>query len=276
MSVTARLLGPVAAALLSAAAPSAAVVVANNDPMPPPAAGYVGSWNGSSAVAIGHNWIISAKHVGGAVGGHFTLRGQQYRAVEIRQHPTYDIQLIRVAESLPGYHQLSPAVQPGDIVVLGGCGATAGNAVANGYDWSGPRQETWGANIVESASTLVIYRFDSPDSPAAVPHEAIFAINDSGAGLFTVAPDNSLALAAIAVSVTGFGQSTWGNAAYSLNLDQLRSWIMPIVHPGEPVTSSVVAPRASLFSGGAPSTVFAAAVAVGLVFSRRRSAISAR
>ncbi len=233
-----------AAAVLSLAAGEAgALVVANNDPMPAPLNGYVGTWNGSSAVCIAPNWIISARHVNGVVGGIFTLRGRQFRAVEIRQHATQDVQLIRVAETLPGYHALATGVSAGQLGILGGWGVTNGNPITNGYDWTGPRRETWGANMIEGSGSLWVVRFDSPTSPAAVPHEAIFAVNDSGGGLFVVAPDGSLQLAGIANSVTGFGQSVYGNAAFCLNLDLVRPWIQSIVPTSNAVDSSVVAPR---------------------------------
>lgn len=234
---------PAAAVLATVIQPAHAIVVANNDPMPAPLDGYVGTWNGSSAVCIAPNWIVSARHVNGVVGGMFTMRGRQYRAVEIRQHPTQDIQLIRVAETLPGYHMLATGVSAGDPVILGGWGVTNGNPVTNGYDWTGPRRETWGANTIQTTGSFHVIRFDDPASPSAVPHEAIFAVNDSGAGLFVVAPDGSLQLAGIANSVTGFGQSVYGNSAFCLNLEIVRAWIQPIASPGAAIDSSMAAPR---------------------------------
>lgn len=236
-----RILSGIAALAIASAAH--AVVVADHDPLPTPLDGYVGDWNGSSAVCIAPNWIVSAKHVGGQVGGMFTIRGEQFRSVEIRQHAIQDIQLIRVAETLPGHHRIATGVAAGDIALLGGWGVTAGNAITNGYDWTGSRAETWGANTIDSAGSLLIIRFDNPTSSAAIPHEAIFAVNDSGAGLFTHGIDGSLELAGLAVSVTGFGQSLYGNMAYCLNMDNLRSWIAPLATPGTPVASSVAAPR---------------------------------
>lgn len=254
-------------------APSArGVVVVNNSPMDEPLNGYVGSWNGSSAVCISPNWIISAKHVGGNVGGYFSMRGVQYRAVEIVEHPTQDIELIRVAGTLPGYHRLATGVTPGDVGVLGGWGVTGSATYNNGYAWSGPRRETWGMNTIEGVGSLMTVRFDNPGAPEAVPHEAIFAVNDSGAGLFVYAADGSLELAGVAVSVTGFGSSAYGNWAFSVNLDGLRNWILPIADPGAPITSSVEAPRASLFGSGAPSVVWASAVIAGALAGRRRRA----
>lgn len=246
------------------------VVVAGHDPMERPLNGYVGTWNGSTAVCIGTNWIISAKHVGGSVGGYFTMRGVQYRAVEIVPHPTQDIELIRVAETLPGYHRLATGVTSGDVGVLGGCGVTGSANYDNGYAWTGPRQETWGMNTIEGVGSLVSVRFDNPSDAGAVPHEATFAVNDSGAGLFVYGSDGSLELAGVAVSVTGFGSSVYGTWAFSVNLTGLRNWVLPIADPGAPITSSVEAPRADVFGGSAPSVVWAGAVMLGVAAGRRR------
>jgi hypothetical protein len=46
--------------------------------------------------------------------------------------------------------------------------------------------------------------------------------------------------------------------------------VLAVVDPGAPVTSSVEAPRAGLFSGGAPSVVWATAVIGGVLAGRRR------
>jgi len=247
-----------------------AIVCANRDALDTPANGYVGWWNGSSAVCVGPNWIVSAKHVGGTVNGLFWMRGVSYRAVEIRQHPTQDIQIIRVAETLPGYHRLATNVTAGDLAILGGYGNTAGTAVANGFDWTGAQAETWGANLIENAGTLIVIDFDSPGSSTAVPNESIFAVHDSGAGLFVYGLDGSLELAGVAVSVTGYGSSVYGNSAFCLNMDFLRTWIQPTVDPSAPITSSAVAPRAGIFDGGTHSMVWGLAVSLGFVFRRRR------
>lgn len=263
-----------AAALCVATLPASiasAVMVVNNDTLAAPDNSYIGRWNGSSAVAIGPNWVISAKHVGGVVGGYFTMHGESYRAVEIREHATQDLILIRVAETLPGYHRIAANPDIGTLALLGGWGVTDGNPITNGYDWNGVWQETWGANTIENAGTLIVIRFDSPSSQAAVPHEAIFTVNDSGGGLFVYGDDGSLELAGIAVSVTGFGSSVYGNYAFCLNCDTLRSWISPIVDPGAPINSSIEAPRAGLLTGLDLGAIGAGFVGFALAWRRRRT-----
>ena len=233
-------------ALAGAASPACAIVT--GDEMSAPSEGYVGTFNGSSGVAIGAHWFISAKHVGGSVNSMFTMKGVTYRAVQIVQHPTMDIMLVRVAETLPGYHTIAEDadVQSGSPCVLGGWGVTAGDALSDGWNWNGPHKETWGANLIDSAGSIISIQFDGPSSGIAVPHEATFAVNDSGGGLFVYGPEGDLRLAGIAVSVTGWGSSRYGNAAFAISLPQLYNWIMPYVDPSRPLASSVEAPRASL------------------------------
>ena len=228
-------------------APAEGVVVQNRASISP-APGWVGYWNGSSGVPIGPHWVITAKHTGGSVGMDFWMQGVAYNCVEIREHPTQDIQLLRVTQTLPGWHRLATGVEYGDPCILGGYGATAGADVTNGYDWSGPHQETWGANVIQSPGTLLAVRYDPPAT--GVPFESLFAVNDSGGGLFVYGADSQLELAGVAVSVTNFGSTVYGNVAYALNVEDLENWIMPIVDPGEPISSSVIAPRASLARDG--------------------------
>lgn len=241
------------------------------DPMPPPPNGWVGRYCESSCVAVGRFWFVTARHIGGNVGQGIVMRGHQYIVVEIIPHPLYDVQLLRVAEELPGWHGMASNVAFGDPCILGGWGATAGGELPNsgGYNWNGPHVETWGANVIESEGALLAIRFDNPSSANAVPREAIYAINDSGAGLFVHGPDGSLQLAGIAISVSGFGQSQWSNSAFALNVDLYRTWMGPIVDPTQPVSSAVEAPRAMLSIPGLPGWLGGAAAVLALARRRR-------
>jgi hypothetical protein len=265
-----------AIALIAAVAyaPKASGIV-TADPMIAPLNGYVGAFNGSSCVAVGPFWVLTARHVSGNIGQYVWMRGVGYRVVEVVPHPLYDVELIRVAEELPGYHHLASLVQLNDPCVLGGYGATAGASLPSntGFDWSGPHIETWGENTIEGEGSLLAIRFDPPSSNLSVPHEAIFAVNDSGAGLFVWAGDGSLLLAGTAVSVTGWGNSQYGGAAFCLNVDLYRSWLLPIVDPSTPVSSAVQAPRSMLTIPGLPAWASGLLLCTGLVSTRRRRAV---
>lgn len=261
-----------------AAAPASGVIVSGGTPLAAPDNAWVGYWNGSSCVAIGPNWLVSAKHVGGSVGGFVSLKGVAYQVVEIRLHPQYDVQLLRVAEVLPGYHALNPAAALGDPVLLGGFGVTTAAPLPNnaGWDWNGNRQETWGANVIEGEGSLLTIRFDPPSAAASVPKEAAFGVNDSGAGLFTIASDGSLELAGIAVSVMNFGSAPWYTTAFALNSSLWRSWAGPIADPNTPISSGVAPPRAMLGIPGVDAVVGPALLTLALASLRRSRRYSTR
>jgi hypothetical protein len=223
-------------------------------------------------VAIGPFWAVTARHVGGVVGSNVYMRGNAYRVVEIVPHPLYDVALVRVAEELPGYHRLASAVHLDDPCVLGGYGASAGASLpgSTGFDWTGPHVEVWGENVIEGEGNLLAIRFDGPSSNLAVPHEAIFAVNDSGAGLFVWGSDGAMELAGIAVSVTGWGNSQYGSAAFALSVELFRAWMAPIVDPTTPISSAVEAPRSMIAIPGMPGWAGGAMMASGLAGWRRR------
>lgn len=242
-------IGAAVGAALGTTSGAHAVVCANGDEMAHPSTGgYVGNWNGSSGVCVAPHWVLTAKHVGGSVNGIFSLFGLPYRAVQIVPHPTMDLQLVRVAETLPGFHEIAStdSIEPGLPCVLGGFGVTAGTALSDGWNWSQTRKLTWGANTLDGVGAVLGIQFDNPATSAGVPHEALFAVNDSGGGLFIYGADGSLELAGIAVSVTGWNATRYGNAAFAINVGELTNWLMPYVDPSKPITSSVEAPRASL------------------------------
>lgn len=247
MTTRAHSLAPILAAVgaaLALSTPADAIVVAGRDPMARPDHAWIGSWNGSTAVAIAPSWILTAKHVGGFPGLTYTIQGESFVAAEVIPHPTLDVELIRVDGILPGFHRLGDQPQRGDLVVLGGMGVTAGaDFELGGYDWTGPRGETWGANTVAFVGTYIGITFDAPGSEGNVPHEGIFAVNDSGGGLFTVGADGELELTGIAVSVFGWGASAWGTTAFSLSVTRWGDWAREITgDPDAPLASSVVAP----------------------------------
>lgn len=251
---------------------SSTKAVVTADPNPLPINGFVGTFRGSSCVAVGNFWFVTAKHTGDGTGQSILMRGQWYTVVETVPHPVYDVQLLRVAEAVPGYHRFATEVHYLDPCVLGGWGATAGAPLPNntGFDWNGPRVETWGENTIEGEGTLLAVRFDAPTSNFAVPHESVFAVNDSGGGLFIPGPGGSLELAGIAISVMGWGSSQYGTAAFCLNIDVFRNWMAPIVDPSQPVSSGVEAPRGMLSIPGLPAWCGALALVATFAGNRRR------
>lgn len=246
--------------------------VITGDPSPLPLNGFVGLFRGSSCVAVGNFWFVTAKHTGDGTGQAILMRGQWYTVLETIPHPNFDVQLLRVAEAVPGYHRFASEVHYGDPCVLAGWGATAGASLPNntGFDWTGPHAETWGENTIDGEGSLLAVRFDAPTSSAAVAHEAVYAVNDSGGGLFLPGPGGSLELAGIAVSVMGWDSAPYGTAAFCLNIDLFRNWMAPIVDPTQSVSSGVEAPRGMIAIPGLPSWVGGLVMVASFAGNRRR------
>lgn len=201
----------------------AQAIVVHGSPLAKPANSYVGSWNGSTAIAIGPKAVITAKHVMGLVTQRFTMNNVQYTVKAIHPHPSADLQVIELNNSLPGWHQIATSAFPGQPVLVAGMGFIAGTPASNGYNWSGNRAETWGKNAVDTVTSwYLVTRFDS----AGGSGEAMFATYDSGGGVFFQQPDGSLAVGGIAVSIsssTGF--SAFGDRGYAVNLVSQQSWL---------------------------------------------------
>lgn len=235
--------------------------------------GFVGRINGSSAVAIGERWIATVPHVGASVGATFTMNGVSYTTVNRIQHSTGDLVLYELNDDLPGWHLISEGARGLEEIVIGGYGYTRGNSVSNGYAWTNPRELTWGANTIESLGSRIGTRFDAPTDDRSVPGEAGLAEFDSGGGLFTIADDGSLELAGLGSAVSGdFTSTRYGNWSYFTNLESLRGWIIAIVSPGTPTTSSYIVER-NIPGGDVPEPAGAAAlmlVGAGMLGRRRR------
>jgi hypothetical protein len=260
------------AAIGAAAASARGVVVVGGEPAPQPAVSYVGLWNGATGVAIGSNWIISARHVGGQPGSVFVLGDQAYTADLVIGHPTEDVLLARLTEPLPGHHRLAPLAAAGQEVLLAGMGYRAGESLGNGWAWSASGL-AWGSNRLDGVGARMLITFDEPASAAATVNESIFTMLDSGGGVFVDGPSGP-ELAGIAVSVTGvFGSSLYGARSFAVNLEPLRAWILHHVAPGEPIASSIGPTRAPSIPAGpavpGPASVVLS-VAAGLWSLRRR------
>lgn len=210
--------------------PNAEALVVHGAPLAKPAKSYVGSWNGSSAVAIGPRAVVTAKHVQGLVTQRFTMNGVQYTVKAIHPHPSADMQIIELNNQLPGWHKLAVTPYPGQRTTICGMGYIAGAGTSQGYAWSSTRAETWGMNTIDTVTTwYLVTRFDNSVNN---PSEAMFATFDSGGGVFIEQPDGSLAIAGIAVSVsssTGF--SAFGDRGYAVNVAAQAAWLAPFTAP---------------------------------------------
>ncbi len=221
------------AAILAAlcASPALAVVVRGGsaNALVAPADGFVGRWNGSSGVAIGRHWAITARHNNGAAGQMFRMDDRDYAVDAIFRHPSADLMLVRTREEMSGWVPITRGVTTGRRVLLGGMGRTAGREAAGaGYDWTGRYAETWGENTIEwTGRNQFAMRYDV--NRAAMAREAGFAMNDSGGGVFTVLPDGSLSLAGVAFQVSRLNYTGAGTWSYAIDLRNYFGWISSLI-----------------------------------------------
>lgn len=205
----------------TATTPTSALIV-RGERMPDPAANGVGWWRGATAVAIGPNHILSARHLGGSPGDGFLIDGKNYPSTAVTLHPSADLAVIRVKGQLPGWHTIASRARKGNNVYLGGMGRVAATEQADGITWSTTREERWGRNkLAKVVGGLFEIKFDQSNR---LVNEAQFAHGDSGAGVFILA-GGTLQLVGIATNVQGSEISRWGSKGVGVDVTVHRAWI---------------------------------------------------
>lgn len=218
------------AAITLLAAPAHAIVNTGAI-MDNPADAVIGRWNGSTGIAVDEHWVLTALHVKGNPNRHdFRHRGVDYDADLRITHGSTDLAMIRLVDPLPNHHRVSSTLDLWQRVVIGGMGVT-GDASTN-FQWTGPRVERWGANVVNRmyADRLGVMIDGGQD---ADHYEAGFAQYDSGAGAFLEADDGSLELVGIALSASRLGETRVGDYYLLVDVTQHIDWINGVMaaHP---------------------------------------------
>lgn len=211
----------VAAGFLVAAGPVRAVIIhpsddANIASIPRPNPNVVGQWGtNASAVAIAPNYILTARHPTGAIGGPtgvgttVTFGGTSYVAAEIIPVGTADLRIVRI--TTPGGQPanlaaFTPVYTGSDAAPLdftiGGYGKGRGANLTTtggtyGYQWlvEGNTNQRFGRNRIEGSSTandttfgynsdVLVADFDGPGALTSVSFEAMPTEFDSGAPWF--------------------------------------------------------------------------------------------
>lgn len=226
--------------------------------------GYYGSQH-ASAVAIGSEWVLTARHLSSRSTVNFG--GVTYDVAETHTFGSVDFRLLRIENTdgskanLQHYVEIyTGPVSAGQQIVMGGFGVGADdtltfiqgvNEIPYGYSWGGAssRQQRWGANTIIGSQTnfvangftsdVVIIRFDDPDD--GVDFEAAMGDRDSGGGWFIYDSDSDtwklLALSAYVQQAdeswfrqpnTGSG-SDLGDLNYGIHLEPYASLIGDVV-----------------------------------------------
>ena len=162
--------------------------------------GYVGQFGGASAVAVGSNVFLTAKHVGGTIGSIFTLPAfsESFIVTGRYNDPDADFSVLSVAGTLPGYYSITTqnVVSNNAQITMVGYGPTGTtNGAGNGYTITGGSGiRHYGENTVDLDQTLNLSSAEgfNPPSPASTSLVSILKNigdsaltgGDSGGGWF--------------------------------------------------------------------------------------------
>jgi len=203
-------------ASLVVACPARALVQhVDGTPEAKPPDGVVGRWaQNGSAVAIGPNFIITARHQLGGQGSSVYFNGVEYKVGEVRTPnqdglSNADIRVARIwtVDGKPANLEDFVSVQEsqsekGKTVTLGGFGKGRGSelktpgGVTYAYQWAGADNHTqrWGANTIldyaynvaagSYVSNCLVMDFDGMYLDGWVANESAGALWDSGGGWF--------------------------------------------------------------------------------------------
>lgn len=182
---------------------------------------FEGYWASCMGTAIASNFFITAKHVGGSVGGAFVLNGTSYTTTAVYNDPTSDLAIWKVDTAFSTWAPLYTAnVGAGSSLVVFGAGYGRGTEVwadgeLKGWQWGGTATKRWGENVVTGTtnyqgSTLLHADFNATNSV----NEATLAISDSGGGVF-IQQNSVWSLAGVNYAVDGPFNTTNTGAGFS-------------------------------------------------------------
>ena len=215
---------------------------------------YVYNYKTSSAVAVGGNWILTAKHVADDGGsGSLSVDGTIYNQQEIVYHDSADLALVRYDKAFPGHYSLYTGylptnnTQPKLEVLLVGYGTTG---TVYPYHWTdngqGRGTRRWGTQEIDRTATRIYdagggstvnkgfwMDFDRDNTD----YEAGSGRGDSGGGTFYNDGGEIWKLAGINVEREAFGFEY--TATFAISMHDHADWIAETIP--EPVATSLMA-----------------------------------
>jgi hypothetical protein len=227
---------------------------------------YEGFWNGVLGTAIAPHYFLTAAHVGGSIGGAFTLGGIDYTALSETTVTGADLAVWQVAETLPLDAPLyGGSDEVGQSLVVYGRGVARGDILTHngaqiGWNWGAyDGAESWGTNQfdgvvnVPGLGDLLTMSFNAGGDP----NTGILAPEDSGGAAF-VNNAGVWELAGINYGIQVFYDTpppTGSPAQFSAAIDDARglydangdgtyTYIDPATHPS-PVPQSAALSRVS-------------------------------
>lgn len=200
---------------------------------------YVYDYKGSTAVAVGGRWILTAGHVADDAGsGILSIDGTTYTQQEIVYHSTADLALVRYDRPFPGQYPLYTGNVVGLEVILVGMGNT-GSAFSNYWTMSGTGRgvQRWGSQRIDRTRNNQYYAggtvgftqnlgFWMDFYLGNTSHEAGTSAGDSGSGVFY--EDGGIwKLAGLTTAVSGSGGDF--DSTFAITIANYYSWIVDTV-----------------------------------------------
>jgi hypothetical protein len=116
---------------------------------------YQGQWGSSLGTPVAATFFITAKHVGGSIGGSFLFNGVSYTTTGYSDCPSSDLRVWQVSSAFPAYAPLyTDSDEPSKSLVVFGRGTRRGSEVSvssnlRGWQWgASDNVQRWGENVV--------------------------------------------------------------------------------------------------------------------------------
>ncbi|MCH8275488.1 MAG: hypothetical protein IH851_11940, partial [Armatimonadetes bacterium] len=232
----------------------------------------------TTAVAVSPHWVMTARHTTGGMGSTdalFKLQdGTTFSSVEIVRHPTDDIALVRMSDSMPGWYKpYFGAADLGATMTIVGYGVKGRMAAGEWeFDWGTGGVKRFARNRATLSQFLdlgsvrawwLIADFDGAGRDAfgdggPVSDEGTLGAGDSGsAALIDVAGEWEVAGIGSWIGSVGGGQPPphYGSIFGAVQVRKYEAWIRSIV-PETVLLDSFTIIRGLLLSGGLPDLFF--------------------
>lgn len=183
-----------------------------------------GTWGAYLGTPVAPNYFITAKHVGGSIGGTFSFGGTAYTTLAKYDSPDSDLTIWKVGGTFSNYAPLyTDFDEVGRGMVIFGRGTQRGSEVTvsselKGWNWgTADHVLRWGQNTVASAvdgGASLGYMLTASFDYSVGGNEAILSVGDSGGAAF-IQKDGVWKLAGINYGVSDPFRYTSGGAPFS-------------------------------------------------------------
>ncbi len=181
---------------------------------------YEGQWSCYLGTPIAPNYFVTAKHVGGSVGGVFTYNSQTYTTTASYDSPSSDLRIWQVSTPFATYAPLyTLSNEVGKTMTVYGRGTARGDDVTvngqlKGWTWGAfDHVESWGSNKVDTVANggsgvgqMLAFGFDASGDY----YEGSLSVGDSGGGVF-IKDGSTWKLAGINYGTDGYYSYTGQN-----------------------------------------------------------------